>query len=162
VSSQYKLGGNLSTVIFILVYVLGGIVAYQGADLFQPDGERVRVLFSWISLNASGRVPVYQLITFGYATLFHGVWSVFFSENDNRWRETLRAKDIWHLFFRFAWVLMLSILMLGVIGVQISKRPDSEFSKYLSVLVPNFLFGAWVWSAKYLFIAIFKTKKRSF
>ncbi|MBX8576965.1 hypothetical protein [Pseudomonas cichorii] len=143
----------------VVFYVVVGGSLYSLTSQISEVGSLVSRVFSWFFLDAGIRISTYQFVGFAWSTLCHALWAVFFSERTEGWVGSLRFSNVIYLFFRMIVFLFFSVLILGFVGMGVSKKPFSEFHQYCSVLVPCLLLGGWVWSVRDFLIAAFNYRK---
>nr|WP_200979975.1 hypothetical protein [Pseudomonas cichorii] len=143
----------------LIFYVVVGGSLYFLTFQISEVGSVVNRVLSWFFLDAGIRISTYQFIGFVWATLCHALWAVFLSEKTESWVGSLRFSNVIYLFLRVMVFLFFSVLVLGLVGVGVSKKPFSDFHQYCSVLVPCLLLGGWVWSLRDFLIAAFNYRK---
>ncbi|WP_024681714.1 hypothetical protein [Pseudomonas syringae] len=144
----------------MVIYVLGGLALYFLTGNLTGLGLVVDSIYTWFFLDSGLKVAVYKVTCLMWSTICHVCWMALFSERSESWVDSLRFQNVLYLFFRMLIFLFLSLLILGVVGVEVAKKPFSDFHQFFSILVPCLLLGGWVWSARDFFIAVSNYKKR--
>nr|WP_301300932.1 hypothetical protein [Pseudomonas kilonensis] len=127
---------------------------YRWIELLNPAGEGLNLFYSWVLLGTNHEVAIRQCLAFIYASFFHLGWATLFSESAKTWVHTVTKGNVFYLFFRSAAFFVSCLLILGLVGVGLAKRPYSPFHQYFSLLVTCVLLGGWAWSLKDFILAV--------
>lgn len=152
----------MKNILFLFLYLGGGVLLYRWIELLRPAGEGLYLFYSWFSLGSNYEIAIRQCLSFIYAGLFHLGWAVLFSESAETWAHTITKANVVYLFFRSVAFFVSCLLILGLVGVGLAKRPYSPFHQYFSLLVTCMLLGGWAWSLKDFFAAIIRYGRRDF
>ncbi|QEO78809.1 hypothetical protein [Pseudomonas brassicacearum] len=150
----------MKNLLFLFLYLGGGVLLYRWIELLRPAGEGLDFFYSWVLLDTNHEVAIRQCLSFIYASFFHLGWAALFSEPAKTWVHTVTKGNVVYLFFRSAAFLISCLLILGLVGVGLAKRPYSPFHQYFSLLVTCMLLGGWAWSLKDFILAVLNVMGR--
>ncbi|WP_417697872.1 hypothetical protein [Pseudomonas sp.] len=145
----------MKNILFLPLYFGGGVLLYQWIEFLRPAGEGLNTFYSWVLLDTNPELAIRQGLSFIYASFFHLGWAALFSESAKNWVHTVNKGNVVYLFFRSAAFLVACLVILGMVGVGLARRPYSPFHQYFSLLVTCVLLGGWTWSLKDFVLAVF-------
>lgn len=132
----------------LLVYFgIGSLIFEQGLQLNLIN----EVLAGFGVVDNSNKVMV---VTYAYASVFHFLYALIFSEKAEQWVNEVRWANIVYLIFRMIGMLILTLWLCWLASGKVEKLHYSYRHAFYSLLVTNFLLGSWARNARDLAVGV--------
>ncbi|QKS80568.1 hypothetical protein [Pseudomonas bijieensis] len=142
----------MKNILFLILYLGGGVGLYRWVDFLRPVGEGLNGFYSWVWLDSGSELAIRQFLSFSYASFFYLVWMAIFPEPAKSYVYTVVGSKVVSSFLRSMALFVSCLLILGLVGVGLVKRPYSAFHQYFSLLVTCVLLGGWTIYLKDFFL----------